>query len=132
MKTALIILSILVTPCLLSAQTAYQYEHFPNGEVSKIIWNTDDVVHFIKYHENGRVQERGTVLDGKNHGRWTQFDPQGRRTARVQFDHGKRTGTWVLRTLDGLNHRLQYRDGKLMHGEEFTPDGVLVAVRDQR
>lgn len=132
MRTALIILSILAIPCLLSAQPAYQYEYFPNGAVSKMSWAADDVVYFIKYHENGRVQEKGTVLDGKKHGRWTQFDDQGRRTARVQFDHGKRTGVWVLRTLDGLNHRLRYRDGELVRAEEYDARGVLIAERDGR
>lgn len=127
MKTLTFLLSMWALPALLAAQENSTREYYPDGTVSKVYWATGNVVNFVGYHENGKVKERGSYLDGQPDGRWVQFDAQGQRTCRAEFDRGQRTGKWVLRTADGTSHRLSYRDNKLKHGREYDGQGVLVA-----
>ena len=127
MKTLTFLLSMLALPALLAAQDGMKRECYPDGRVSKVYWVTDDVVHFVSFHENGKVKEKGGYINGRPHGRWVQFDAGGGRTCRAKFEQGQRTGKWELRTLDGISHRLTYRDNKLLNGKEYDGQGVLVA-----
>ena len=97
--------------------------------MSQVTWNTDSLVHVIRYHENGKVKEKGCYLAGKAHGRWVQYAEQGHRTCRARFDHGSRTGNWRMRTLEGNTLRLTYFENKLVRGEEFGPEGDLTAAQ---
>ncbi len=127
MKTLAFLISMLAFSGALAAQDGTKRECYPDGRVSKVYWVTEDVLHFVSYYESGKVKEKGAYIDGRPHGRWAQFDGNGQRTCRAKFDRGQRTGKWKLRTMDGISHRLIYRDNKLMDGKEFDAQGVLVA-----
>ena len=114
-----------------NAQGVSDRTFYPDGKVSQVIWSTDNLVHIIRYHENGKVRERGSYLEGKAHGRWIQKDDQGRRTCTARYDHGCRTGDWRMRTLEGVTLRLTYCENELVRGEEYSPEGDLIAVQEE-
>lgn len=44
--------------------------------------------------DNGQAKRTGSVVDGRNNGRWTWYYPSGKKRMEGTFDHGKRTGVW--------------------------------------
>jgi antitoxin component YwqK of YwqJK toxin-antitoxin module len=124
-----IILSLmLVATATLSAQTTR--EQYANGQVKEERWVEDGRLEFVKYHENGRVAERGAFLAGKPDGIWKQYTAEGRLVTRVRFVHGLRDGKCLLTNVDGSQQfHLRYAMGKLDHGAIRNATGVVVAER---
>ena len=131
MRTTAIFLALALCTGI-SAQGVVKQEYHPNGQISSLSWASGDLVKHISYHENGRIHERGSFLDGKPHGRWTQFNGAGERICSVKFDRGSRTGVWKIETMDGLTHRLVYRSNALQRGAQYDAAGTMVAVREGR
>jgi antitoxin component YwqK of YwqJK toxin-antitoxin module len=90
-------------------------------------------MHFINYHENGRVKEMGSYLNGKRDGLWNQYTDTGVLLARATFHDGVRQGVWEFRTADGQPlGTLRYSNGLLTQGQLLDDSGELVAQRDYR
>src|SRR5690606_9396981 len=48
------------------------------------------------YHENGKVAQTGTYLNGKLHGDWMSYDEQGNKLTIAKYDMGAKTGNWFF------------------------------------
>jgi len=114
-----------------SAQELLAQERWPDGTLKATRYSEGERIHFITYHENGRVKEMGTFRRGKRDGEWKQFTDTGALVARAGFRNGERQGSWEFRsTTDAPLGRLVYSNGMLVKGEAFTADGGLLAQRE--
>jgi len=131
MKTLTVIALLLLSVTALNAQE--QHSYFPDGTVKETFWLQDGRTEFITYHTNGRVEERGAFVNGKPDGIWKHFDENGKVLTRVQFTHGLRNGRCLYTNIDGTTqYRLEYAQGKLVHGAELNGSGEVIAERGER
>lgn len=85
-----------------------------------------------------------TDADGKRHGLWIAYHPNGKEKARARYDHGRLQGTLTLRDTDGRileqtdfrdnqRHGLRkvYRDGELVEEQRWA-HGRLLLPRTSR
>lgn len=127
-----LLLLVLALPFAISAQDGVKREFYPSGQLQRVYWSAGDRTRFISYHENGKVNDKGSFKSELPDGRWTRYAEDGTRISRVKYDEGQRTGLWTIRTMDGLTHQLRYRGNSLVHGEQFDTNGTLVAEHDAR
>ncbi|MBL7952705.1 MAG: hypothetical protein JNM62_13420 [Flavobacteriales bacterium] len=128
--TFLFALVIGVSVCDLAAQELISQEHWPDGTLRATRYTEGGRIHFITYHENGRVKELGSFLHGRRDGVWKQYNDTGVLLARAGFRNGERQGVWEFRNdADSPMGRLTYAAGRLSRGEQQDADGALVAHR---
>lgn len=71
-------------------------------------------------YPDGARKTRGTLVDGRRHGPWTEFHPNGQLLKVGHFEHGQKVGEWRYYHEDGLlGQRIEFVDG-LRHGETET------------
>ncbi|MBK9177747.1 MAG: hypothetical protein IPM46_15730 [Flavobacteriales bacterium] len=105
-------------------------ERWPDGTLRATRFQENGRVHFITYHENGRVKEMGCFRKGRRDGVWKQFSDSGALLAQAGFRNGLRQGVWEFRShSDAVVGRLTYADGMIQRGEQFDEQGALVAMR---
>jgi len=105
-------------------------ERFPDGTLRATRYREGNRVHFITYHENGRVKEMGCFRDGRRDGVWKQFSDTGALLTQAGFRSGQRQGVWEFRDDgDTVVGRLVYADGLIQRGEQYDDAGALVAMR---
>lgn len=105
-------------------------ERWPDGTLRATRYQEGSRVHFITYHENGRVKEMGCFLRGRRDGVWKQYSESGVLLAQAGFRNGQRQGLWEFRDEgDQLKGRLAYAGDVLMRGEQFDAQGLLLAQR---
>ncbi len=115
------------------AQEILSQERWADGSLRATRYAEGDRIHFITYHENGKVKEMGAFLKGRRDGAWKQFTDTGALLAQASFSNGQRQGIWEFRTEAGKPMgRLNYSNGMLTHSEQLDEQGALVAQRDYR
>lgn len=130
MRFVLIALILLLAQAA-QAQEILAQERWPDGTLKATRYAEGGRIHFITYHENGRVNEIGCFLNGKRDGVWRQYTDTGVLLTQASFCHGQRQGVWIFRnTADQVTGRLVYTGGLLARGEQFDDSGVLSAQRD--
>ncbi len=108
-------------------------ERWPDGRLKATRYEEGGRIHFITYHENGKVKEQGCFRDGRRHGVWRQYSESGALIAQAGFRNGRRQGVWEFRNhADVVVGRLTFADGSLLHGEQFNEQGLLLAQRHYR
>ncbi|MEO8587866.1 MAG: hypothetical protein ABI432_00715 [Flavobacteriales bacterium] len=113
------------------AQEIISQERWPDGTLRATRYSEGDRIHFITYHENGKVKEIGAFLKGRRDGSWKQFTDTGALVTQASFSNGQRQGTWEFRTdADKPMGRLNYQNDVLLHSEQLDEQGALVAQRD--
>ena len=69
---------------------------------------------WIRYHDNGRIEEKGTYKDGKRDGSWISYHDNGRLLSKGTYRDGKVDGPWVLYYNNGqLWSKEIYKDGEV-------------------
>ena len=130
MRTLILSLALLLAAAS-QAQVLLGQEHWPDGTLKYTAYRAGDHVHFISYHENGKVKEMGSYRHGKLDGLWKQYTDTGALITRATFRNGMRQGVWEFRTAcDKPLGLLRYENGVLTKGEQFNEEGALVARRD--
>jgi len=130
MRNLIIAIALLAAPAT-RAQTLVGHDHWPDGTLRYTAYAQGGRTHFVRYHENGRVQETGAYHQGKPDGLWKQYTDTGALVTRATFRDGVRQGVWEFRTVaDEPLGLLHYRDGALARGTLYGADGELVAQRD--
>ena len=83
------------------------------------------------WYPDGRLESKGTFVEGLEHGEWELSHPNGKRAAWGSFERGLRTGPWRLFTDGGRrNGRVRTsRAGAKASGECFTWKPGLVIAR---
>lgn len=129
MRILLVIVSLLSLGTL-SAQELLGQERWPDGTLKATRYSEGDRIHFITYHENGKVKEMGAFLQGKRDGEWKQYAESGAVVARAAFRSGQREGTWEFRDgTNGSSGRLIFNDGVLVFAEQSAEQGDIIAQR---
>lgn len=132
MRTLILTLVLLLASAM-QAQMLLGQEHWPDGTLKYTAYRAGERVHFISYHENGRMKEQGSYRNGKLDGLWKQYTDTGALLTRATFHNGIRQGVWEFRTeADKPLGQLRYSNGVLTHGEQYNEQGDLVAQRDYR
>lgn len=128
MRTILVAFSLLITACVSAQPTELlNQERWPDGTLRATRYREGRRIHFITYHENGRVKEMGCFRDGRRDGLWKQFSDTGALLAKAGFRDGQRQGVWEFRDAqERITGRLFYANGALARGEQFD-DGALLA-----
>jgi hypothetical protein len=121
----------LVAALGVKAQTNVQRTYHPNGTVQEVRVAEADKVTFVRYYDNGKVYERGAFVNSQRDGVWKRYDAQGQVVAKVRFKNGVRDGKCLYAGLpDGSRFKVEYANGRLVHGEQFDPQGNMLAERD--
>ena len=129
MRILLVILSLLSLGTV-SAQELLAQEHWPDGTLKATRYSEGDRIHFITYHENGKVKEMGSFLQGKRDGEWKQYTESGALVARAAFNKGVRQGVWEFhKGTSGVFGRLTFNDGVLVFAEQSAEQGDIIAQR---
>jgi len=114
----------------LCAQEILSQERWPDGGLRATRYLEGDRIHFITYHENGKVKEIGCFKSGRRDGVWKQFNDTGALITQAGFRNGQRQGVWEFRNeADHATGRLTYASGMLTKGEQYDDAGALVAQR---
>jgi len=129
MKHILLILLVALTTGL-SAQELLGREYWPDGTLRATRYAEGGRVHFITYHENGKVNAVGCFLNGRRDGVWKEYSQNGVLVAQAGFRNGERQGIWEFRSeADVPKGRLTYIGGVLAQGEEYDAVGMITAQR---
>jgi len=130
MRTLLLLVALLSLRSAV-AQDLLAQERWPDGTLKATRYSEGERVHFITYHENGRVNEIGTFCQGKRDGDWKQYSDTGALLARAGFKNGERQGLWEFRNaMDKPLGRLLYRNGALVRAVAYDPGGAMLAQRE--
>jgi antitoxin component YwqK of YwqJK toxin-antitoxin module len=62
----------------------------------------DGKVKVTFYHENGKIAQEGTMMNGKRDGEWKSYDEKGVKTAQAEYTQDLKTGKWFIWTADEL------------------------------
>ncbi len=114
----------------LYAQEVLGREYWPDGTLRSTLYSEGSNIHFITYHENGKVKELGYFRNGRRDGVWKQYSEHGVMLAQASFRNGERQGIWEFRNeADIPNGRLTYTGGRLAQAEQFDAAGMITAQR---
>ena len=89
MRTLLILFTLLFAQASF-AQEILGQERWPDGTLRATRYSEGDRIHFITYHENGRVKEIGCFKGGRRDGEWKQYSDTGALLAQAGFRNGQR------------------------------------------
>ena len=129
MRTLLILFTLLFAQASF-AQEILGQERWPDGTLRATRYSEGDRIHFITYHENGRVKEIGCFKGGRRDGEWKQYSDTGALLAQAGFRNGQRQGVWEFRNAqDMTTGKLTYAGGILAQAEQYDDAGALVAQR---
>ena len=127
---SLLILFVLLLAQASSAQEVLGQERWPDGTLRATRYSEGDRIHFITYHENGRVKEIGCFKGGRRDGEWKQYSDTGALIAQAGFRNGQRQGVWEFRNAqDNTTGKLTYAAGMLAQAEQYDDAGALLAQR---
>jgi hypothetical protein len=51
--------------------------------------------HWVEYHDNGRLLQKGTYKNGKPDGPWISYHDNGQLESKGTYKDGKKDGPWV-------------------------------------
>ena len=69
----------------------------------------------VSFYDDGRLESRGTYIDGKREGLWEDFYEHGQLERRGNFKDGEHEGLWESFDEDGnLIKTEEYKDGELI------------------
>lgn len=129
MRFVLIALILLLAQAA-QAQEILAQERWPDGTLKATRYAEGGRIHFITYHENGRVRQVGCFLNGRRDGLWREYSDTGVLLTKAGFRNGERQGVWEFRSHgDAVVGRLTYTEGRISTGEQYDEAGALVAVR---
>lgn len=112
------------------AQEIISQERWPDGSLRATRYSEGDRIHFITYHQNGRVKEIGAFRSGRRDGVWKQYSDTGALLTQAGFRNGQRQGVWEFRNADDrTTGKLIYAAGILAQAEQYDDAGALVAQR---
>ena len=73
----------------------------------------DDLVKATYFYQDGSIKQIGFFANEKLHGEWISYDDNGNKTTIAQYEHGKKTGTWLVLT-NGVVKKVTYKANKVI------------------
>lgn len=101
MRNIMILFAVLFSVSLL-AQDEIKPKYEIEGELVKATY----------YHDNGEVAQTGYYLDGKVHGEWKAYNPEGKKIAMGNYEQGEKVGKWFFWSDQKLSE-VNYEDSRL-------------------
>ena len=78
---------------------------------------TDAQIRMCEY-ENGQIESKGKVKDGKKDGKWTWWYENGQIKSEEHYKDGRRDGKWTHWHKNGrIEIERNYKDGKCISGD---------------
>ena len=102
MKISIVLFLALMTISIGSAQ-----------EVTPEFEKEGNLVKATYFYEDGSVKQVGFFDNDKLHGEWVSYDKRGKKTTIAQYEHGKKTGTWLVLT-NGVVKQVTYEANKVI------------------
>lgn len=78
------------------------------------------------YHPNGQKSKEGEYRNGKEEGLWTSYHPNGQKSAEGAYLNGQQNGPWTFWSEDGS----VWRQAEFLAGVLVKKDGVAVEGAD--
>ena len=118
----------LLSPFLLgipSAQGQVKFfeTHYDNGQPETIWFDLGhDRLQVLRFHENGLLKELGHWDNGKMHGAWALWAPNGRKIGEAEYLHGTKDGLWrTWDTQGNPQYELWYERNELVRTASLEP-----------
>lgn len=77
------------------------------------------------YHDNGNIQQEGTYMNGKLHGKWVSYNLNGEKTAQAHYENGVKSGKWFFWNDEKLTE-VDYNENQIAAVNTWKKDGALV------
>ena len=89
-----------------------------------------ELIEVVYYHDNGEVSQTGFyTLDGKVHGDWFSYCPEGKKLVSAQYENGHKVGKWFFWMGDVLKE-VDYQKGKIVAVHNWTEKETVIASND--
>jgi antitoxin component YwqK of YwqJK toxin-antitoxin module len=76
----------------------------------------------LSFHENGNLNELGTLVKGEKHGQWLRYSEEGTKLNQANYLFGKKDGVWKVWDSNGnLRMKFQFEEGQRV-GEWISYD----------
>ncbi|WP_372920271.1 toxin-antitoxin system YwqK family antitoxin [Salegentibacter sp.] len=111
----------LITIALLVAGGSVMGQEIPEPVFEK----DGELIKGTFYYEDGNIKQEGTYKDGKLHGEWISYNPQGEKEAIAEYTYGKKTGKWFFWSNDRLTE-VNYNDNRIAKVNSWKSEGILV------
>lgn len=84
------------------------------------------------YASNGNLLEQGKYVDGQKHGKWTNWNVEGKKTGEIRFNHGQRDGKWQIWDENGVLRYVMFYDAgdKVGTWQVYNKTGQLENEKD--
>jgi len=97
--------------------------------------NVDDKGHVsgkvLSFHENGNLNELGSLIKGEKHGQWLRYNQDGIKLNEANYQFGKKDGIWKVWDSEGnLRMKFQFEDGKRI-GEWVSYDATGKIIEEK-
>ena len=98
--------------------------------VQNEIWNLNGILYsgiYIDYYNSGKIQNKGTLLNGKLNGELIVYFKNGNKKSVFNYKDGILHGDWIEYYPNGalMNSRI-YADGKIVkHGKQYFVNGQI-------
>ena len=83
------------------------------------------LVKVTSFHENGSLAQEGYLKNNKLHGKWISYADNGEKLAIANYNKGKKEGTWLHWTKEGLVE-VEYKSNALIHKIEWAAASRVV------
>jgi TonB family protein len=83
----IVILLLLITSSIKAQETSETHHSLTKGDTLNGEW--------IRYYENGKIEIKGSYLNGKKHGEWTYFYKNGQIKQQGKYVLNNQSGKWL-------------------------------------
>lgn len=87
--------------------------------------NIDDQVIATYYHENGKIKQVGSFVDGKLDGKWISYTEEGNVQAIAQYRDGKKHGKWQYFESSNVVKEVDYKNNNIIKVVIINKNPVL-------
>jgi antitoxin component YwqK of YwqJK toxin-antitoxin module len=87
----------------------------------------EDLKKVTLFYENGEISQQGTIKNGKLHGTWLAYDPQGNKSAIANYSEGKKIGKWLFWSDEKLQE-VNYNDNKIVSVNVWKTEETIVSI----
>lgn len=112
-----------------SAQESLKKEFHENGKLSLSVYKIGKDIHFVSYHSNGMLFEKGTFRNGKRYGTWKRCNRAGETLVAGHYLNDQPHGEWQFKLSEGQEANAIFESGQLTEGLHVDGHGQIIAQR---
>ena len=96
------------------------------NKVKKTYLQEGDQIRYIEFYQNGQIAQTGYFLNGKNHGLWTSYNPDGTKKAEGNFKNGKKVDAWFFWN-DAVLIEVTFKNNSVFKAIQWDKSEVLAS-----